>query len=54
LREFLRGLSRPDVERYREAARAYIESTSFDPFRKSTFVDLFRRLVREDVGVDVS
>lgn len=54
LRDYLRGLSPQEVEQYREAGREYIESAAFDPFRKSTFVDLFRRLVREDADVDVS
>ena len=54
LRAFLHGLSPQDIERYREAARAYIESSAFDPFRMSRLTELFRRLVREDVGVDVA
>lgn len=53
LRAFLHALSPTDVQGYRDAARAYVESPAFDPFRRSTFVELFRRLVREDAGVDV-
>jgi hypothetical protein len=53
LRSFLRSLARRDIERYRDTARAYIESAAFDPFRKRAFVDVFRRLVRQDTGVDV-
>lgn len=53
LRRFLHALSPTEVERYREAARDYLASSAYDPFRKQTFVDLFRRLVREDTGVVV-
>jgi hypothetical protein len=54
LRAFLHALTAQDIARYREAARAYIESTAFDPFRMTRLTALFRRLVYEDVGVDVA
>jgi hypothetical protein len=53
LREFLHTLTTEDIDRYRQAARAYIESAAFDPFRRSTFVNLFRSLVQQDAGVSV-
>ena len=54
LRAFLHALSPKEIDGYREAARAFIGSPAFDPFRMSALTALFRRLVREDVGVDVA
>ena len=51
LRDFLHALGPADVDRYREAARAFLESERYDPFRKRTFVELFRSIVREDTGI---
>lgn len=48
LRRFLQSLGNADVERYRRAARDFMESSDFDRFRPRTFADLFRRIVRED------
>ena len=53
LRNHLKSLSAAARERYREAARDFLQSPAFDPFRKSTFVNLFRRVVAEDAGVPV-
>ena len=53
LRRFLHALSPAEIERYRTAARDFLGSTAYDPFRKRTFVDLFRSFVREDCGLDV-
>ena len=48
LRLFLRSLSGARVRDYRDAARAYLESPRFDPFRKETFARRFLRLIDED------
>jgi hypothetical protein len=50
LRRFLHSLAAPDLERYREAARDFMESSAFDPFRPRAFAEIFRRIVREDAG----
>ena len=53
LREHLQGLSEAERERYREAARDFVASTGFDPFRREAFLDLFRRIVSEETGAEV-
>ncbi len=53
LRQFLRGLTSDQVARYRDAARTFLESSAFDPFRPEGFVAHFRRFVREDFAVEV-
>ena len=53
LRNFLKSLSDAQIADYRDSARAYIESTSFDPFRKETFVDVIKQIVEEDCGVSL-
>jgi hypothetical protein len=50
LRAFLKALSATDEQRYREAARAYLESPRFDAFRRRTFAELIARIVRADAG----
>lgn len=50
LRRFLHALGAADVERYRRAARDFIESSGFDRFRPRAFANLFRQIVREDAG----
>lgn len=52
LRSFLKGLSPARIQAYREAARDYLGSPASRPFAKDTFVDIFRRIVREDAGFD--
>jgi hypothetical protein len=51
LRAFLKSRTPKDVQRYREAARAYLTSDQYKPFRKESFVDIFVRAVEEDVGI---
>lgn len=50
LRRFLHGLTERDMAEYREAARAYLNSSAFDPFRRRTFAALLGRIVAEDAG----
>lgn len=52
LRRFLQGLSPDEVRRYREAGRDFMQSDRLDRFRPGAFVDLVRRIVREDTGVE--
>lgn len=50
LREYLHELTEDEVEEYRLAAKRFLASPAFDPFRLSTWVERFHRLVREDTG----
>jgi len=51
LRAFLHAMTPAQEQRYREAARAYLESAQFTPFRTSTFVDTVARIVSADTGL---
>ena len=51
LRRFLHGVSPAQIARYREAGRAFLESSAYDPFRARGFLAHFQRFVREDAGV---
>jgi hypothetical protein len=48
LREFLHAVDEPQERRYREAARDYLASARFDPFRLRTFTDLVEGIVDAD------
>ncbi|MEO8523273.1 MAG: glycosyltransferase family 10 [Caldimonas sp.] len=50
LRSFLHALTPVQVEGYREAARAYLASDRFDPFRSQTFADRIVGIVDADSG----
>jgi hypothetical protein len=50
LRAFLKALTVADEQRYRDAARAYLESPRFDAFRRHTFAELVARIVHADAG----
>ena len=52
LRSFLHSRSPADEQGYREAARDYLLSDRFDPFRIDTFVDLVAGMVSVDTGVE--
>jgi len=49
LRAFLKSLSPGDERRYRDAARAYLESPRFDPFRRRAFADIIAGLIETDM-----
>jgi hypothetical protein len=49
LRRFLHALSPSEIERYREAGRAFLASPRFEPFATRTFVDLVASAVAADV-----
>jgi hypothetical protein len=53
LRTFLHALTPSDERRYREAARDYLGSDQFTPFRLRTFVDLAARILSEDTGIPI-
>jgi hypothetical protein len=53
LREYLHDLTPERIEEYRMAAKRYLASPMYDPFRLSTWVDRFHRIVREDTGIVV-
>lgn len=48
LSSFLRSLTVREIKRYRDSARAFVESPRFYPFSKDAFVDIFRQIVCED------
>ena len=52
LRRFLHNLTPARIARHRDAARSFLESPGFDPFRPQGFLDHFRRFIREDAGVE--
>ena len=51
LRRFLHELPAARIDRYRQAARSFLESPAYDPFRPQAFLEHFRRFVRDDAGV---
>ena len=53
LRAFLHALSPADEQRYRDAARDYLVSDRFQPFRIETFVDRVAGIISEDTGVEL-
>lgn len=52
LRQFLHALTQEEVDTYRDAGRAFLESAQFDRFRTGAFVQHFRQFLREDLGVE--
>jgi hypothetical protein len=52
LRAFLHAITPAQEQGYRTAARDYLASGRFDPFRLGTFVDRVARIVSADTGVD--
>jgi hypothetical protein len=53
LRAFLHSLTPADEQCYREAARKYLVSDQFNPFRLQTFVDQIAGIVSTDTGVEI-
>ena len=51
LRRYLKSLSRGDIRKYKESARAFLASPGFRPFSTDTFVETFQRIVEEDAGI---
>lgn len=51
LHAFLKSLDENTIRRYKEHARDFLSSPQFKPFSKEAFVDIFRRIIREDAGV---
>jgi alpha(1,3/1,4) fucosyltransferase len=52
LRRFLHELNPVRIARYRDAARTFLESPAYDPFRPQGFLEHFRRFIRDDTGVE--
>lgn len=48
LRSFLHRLSPTEVQRYRDAGKAFVESEKFRPFRMEALATLFHRILAED------
>lgn len=53
LRDFLHSLGPAEIDAYREAARAFLRSERFAPFRKETFARTFVAAVSEDFGLEL-
>jgi hypothetical protein len=53
LRLFLRSITPSEEQGYREAAREYLASDRFTPFRLQTWVDRFARIVSQDTGLTI-
>jgi alpha(1,3/1,4) fucosyltransferase len=51
LRAFLHALPQPRVQQYREAARSYLASDRFKPFRRETFAELIAGIVAADARI---
>jgi alpha(1,3/1,4) fucosyltransferase len=51
LRAFLHALPLQRLQQYREAARAYLASDRFKPFRLEAFADLVASIVADDAGI---
>jgi alpha(1,3/1,4) fucosyltransferase len=51
LRAFLHALPQARLQRYREAARAYLASDQFKPFRLEAFAELIAGIVAADAGI---
>lgn len=51
---FLKSLDRRAIMRYREAGRAFLESSAFEPFRQEAFAGIFRDILAADAGVHVT
>jgi alpha(1,3/1,4) fucosyltransferase len=51
LRAFLHGLPQPGLQQYQEAARAYLASDRFKPFRLEAFAELIAGIVAADAGI---
>jgi hypothetical protein len=54
LRGHLRSLSDAEVDGHRQAAREFLSSSAFHPFRKEEFTRLIAGIVAEDTGIDVN
>ena len=51
LRRFLHALPAVEAQRFRDAARTFLESARFDRLRHGTFVDRLVKMVHEDTRV---
>jgi hypothetical protein len=52
MEDFLRSLSPKEIEAYREAGRAFIESDAYYPFTSEAFAEIVLGIVEADVGVE--
>jgi alpha(1,3/1,4) fucosyltransferase len=53
LRAFLHSLTPAQEQRYRHAAREYLDSDRFAPFRLRAWVDLHARIIAADTGLTI-
>jgi hypothetical protein len=53
LKKYLVSLDDAEWERMREAGRDFVASDAFHPFSSQAFLDIFRKIVAEDVGLSL-
>lgn len=53
LRAYLISLDANAIRTYRQNARDFLSSPRFKPFSKDAFVDIFRKIIREDTGLAI-
>ena len=49
LRQFLKSLTKSEIESYKENARKYLESEQFKPYTKEHFAEMFVDTVKKDI-----
>jgi len=49
----LKSLNETDIQQYRDNAKAFLASDKFSPFDKDTFVDIFKRIITADTGIQL-
>jgi hypothetical protein len=54
LRRFLTSLASPEIDRYRERAREFLDSPAYEPFTRQAFARIFARIVEEDAEQGIS
>lgn len=54
LRDHLKSLTTQEIQGYRENARNYLRSPQFRPFTKQAFVEIFARLIEEEIGASIA
>ena len=54
LRTFLRSLEPKDILQFKENAKTFLASDRYSPFRKESFVEIFRKIIEEDTGIQIA
>lgn len=54
LKTYLKALTDRDIVAFKESARAFLRSSSFQPFTKQAFAELILRIIEQDSGVTLN